>query len=63
MRSKAIFMALLALAFAAQGAPVSDATARFAAGSWALSDASLGVPHGISVSEARAYDVDGTNGF
>jgi len=63
MRSKAISMALLALAFAAQGAPVSDATARFAAGSWALSDASLGVPHGISVGETRAYDVDGTNGF
>lgn len=63
MRSKAIFMALLALTFVAQGAPVSDATARLAAGSWAVSDASLGVPHGKSVGEARAYSVDGTNGF
>ena len=63
MKSKAIFVALLALAFAAQGAPVSDATARLAAGSWAVSDASLGVPHGSSVGEARAYSVDGTNGF
>ena len=63
MKSKAIFMALLALTFGAQGAPVSDATARLAAGSWAVSDASLGVPHGSSVGEARAYSVDGTNGF
>ena len=63
MKSKAIFMALLALTFGAQGAPVSDATARLAAGSWAVSDASLGVPHGNSVGEARAYGVDGTNGF
>ena len=59
MRSKAIFMALLALTFVAQGAPVSDATARLAAGSWAVSDASLGVPHGKSVGEARAYSVAG----
>ena len=56
-------MALLALTFGAQGAPVSDATARLAAGSWAVSDASLGVPHGNSVGKARAYSVDGTNGF
>ena len=63
MKSKAIFMALLAFAFGAQAASVSDATARLAARSWARSDASFGLPHGTDVSKSSVYEVNGTNGF
>ena len=61
--NKTLWLALIALALNAYAAPVSVETARFAAGSWALSDAALGVPHGVSAGDAVAYDVDGTNGF
>ena len=61
--NKALLFSLIALALNVHAAPVSVETARFAAGSWALSDAALGVPHGTSVGDAVAYDVDGTNGF
>lgn len=60
---KALSLFFCTVAFAASAATVSVDTAKLAAGSWALSDASLGVPHGRTVSEATAYDVDGTPGF
>ena len=60
---KALSLFFCTVAFAAGAATVSVDTAKLAAGSWALSDASLGVPHGRTVSSATAYDVDGTIGF
>ena len=60
---KALSLFFCTVAFAASAATVSVDKAKFAAGSWALSDASLGVPHGPTVSGATAYDVDGTTGF
>ena len=60
---KALSLFFCTVAFAASAATVSIDTAKFAAGSWALSDASLGVPHGRTVSGATAYDVDGATGF
>ena len=60
---KALSLFFCTVAFAASAATVSVDTAKFAACSWALSDASLGVPHGRTVSGATAYDVDGTTGF
>ena len=60
---KALSLFFCTVAFAAGAATVSVETAKFAAGSWALSDASLGVPHGRTVSSATAYAVDGTTGF
>lgn len=60
---KALSLFFCTVAFAAGAATVSVDTAKHAAGSWALSNAALGVPHGRSVSSATAYDVDGTNGF
>ncbi len=61
--NKILLLSSLAFAVNAFAAPVSVDTARLAAGSWALSDAALGVPHGSSAGEAVAYGVDGTNGF
>ena len=61
--SKIHLLLLLTFAFAANAAQVDVSTARFAAGSWALSNASLGIPHGKTVSGVTSYDVDGTNGF
>lgn len=61
--SKIHLLLLLTFAFAANAAQVDESTARLAAGSWALSDASLGVPHGTTVSGATPYSVDGTNAF
>jgi len=60
---KALSLFFCTVAFAASAATVSVDKAKFAAGSWALSDASLGVPHGRTVSGATAYDVDGSTGF
>jgi len=60
---KALSLFFSTVAFAAGAATVSIDTAKLAAGSWALSDASLGVPHGRTVGGATAYDVDGTTGF
>ena len=60
---KALSLFFCTVAFVAGAATVSVDTAKLAAGSWALSDASLGVPHGRTVSGATAYDVDGTTGF
>ena len=61
--NKALLLSILAFAYCAGATPVSVDTARLAAGSWALSDASLGVPHGTTVGDATPYDVDGTVGF
>ena len=55
MRSKAIFMALLALAFAAQGALVSQETAEVAASGWASRGKTLGVPVGLQVEKSAAH--------
>ena len=60
---KALSLFFCSVAFAAGAATVSVDTAKLAAGSWALSDASLGVQHGDSVSGATSYNVDGTPGF
>ena len=60
---KALLLFFCAVAFVANAATVSVDTVKFAAGSWALSNASLGVPHGKAVSGATPYDVDGTVGF
>ena len=60
---KALSLFFCTVAFAAGAATVSIDTAKRAAGSWAISDASLGVPHGPTVSGATAYDVDGATGF
>ena len=60
---KALSLFFCTVAFAAGAATVSVDTAKLAAGSWALSDASLGVQHGDSVIEATTYNVDGTPGF
>ena len=60
---KALSLFFCTVAFAASAATVSVDKAKFAAGSWALSDASLGVPHGRTVSGTTAYDVDGSTGF
>ena len=61
--SKIHLLFLLTLALAANAAQVDESTARLAAGSWALSNASFGVPHGKTVSEVTSYDVDGSIGF
>lgn len=60
---KALSLFFCTVAFAAGAATVSVDTAKLAAGSWALSDASLGVQHGDSVIGATTYNVDGTPGF
>ena len=60
---KALSLFFCTVAFAAGAATVSVDTAKLAAGSWALSNASLGVPHGRTVSGATAYEVDGKPGF
>ena len=60
---KALPLFFCTVAFAAGAATVSVDTAKLAAGSWALSDAALGVQHGDSVIEAMTYNVDGTPGF
>ena len=61
--SKITSLVVLALAFSANAETVSLDTAKLAAGSWALSDAALGVSHGRTVGGATAYDVDGAPGF
>ena len=61
--SKIHLLFFLAFALGANAATVSVDTVKLAAGSWALSNASLGVPHGRTVSGATPYDVDGTVGF
>ena len=60
MRSKAIFMALLALAFGAQGASVSRETAELAACGWAQNGAALGARIGFSVESSAEHAT--TNG-
>ena len=60
---KALSLFFCTVAFAASAATVSVDKAKLAAGSWALSNASLGVPHGKTVSGATPYDVDGSVGF
>ena len=60
---KALSLFFCTVAFVAGAATVSVDTVKLAAGSWALSNASLGVPHGRTVSGATPYDVDGTVGF
>ena len=60
---KALSLFFCTVAFAAGAATVSIDTAKRAASSWALSNASLGVPHGRTVSGATAYAVNGTTGF
>lgn len=60
---KAIPLFFLSFAFGANAATVSVDTVKLAAGSWALSNASLGVPHGTTVSGATPYSVNGTNAF
>ena len=60
---KTTFLLAFAFALGAFADAVSPATARLAAGSWALSNASLGVPHGRKVSAVEPYEVAGTNGF
>lgn len=61
--NKVLLLSLAAFAICANAAPVSVDTAKFAAGSWARSDAALGVRHGDTVSGAETHDVDGTPGF
>ena len=61
--SKIHLLFFLAFALGANAATVSVDTVKLAAGSWALSNASLGVPHGTTVSGATPYSVDGTNAF
>ena len=60
MRSKAIFMALLALAFGAQGASVSRETAELAACGWARGSGALGARIGSSVESSAVHAT--TNG-
>lgn len=60
---KALSLFFCTVAFAAGAATVSVDKAKLAAGSWALSNASLGVPHGKAVSGAAPYNVDGSVGF
>ena len=61
MRSKAIFVALLALAFGAQAAHVSQEEAAVAAGAWAGTGEKLGVRLGADVESVREFSV--TNGY
>ena len=61
--SKIHLLFLLTFALGANAATVSVDTVKLAAGSWALSNASLGVPHGTTVSDATPYSVAGTNVF
>ena len=60
---KALSLVLCMVAFAAHAASVSIDTIKFAAGSWARSNAALGVRHGRAVSAVEPYEVGGTNGF
>ena len=60
---KALPLFFCTVAFVANAATVSVDTAKLAAGSWALSDAALGVAHGRTVSGATVYDVGGKPGF
>lgn len=55
MRSKAIFMALLALAFGAQAKPVLMSQAGTAAKAWAQRRAALGARIGTTVSDVREH--------
>lgn len=61
MRCRATFLALLALAFAAQGARVSQSDAVGAARVWAGSGEKLGVRLGAGVESVREFAV--TNGY
>ena len=60
MRSKAILVALLAFAFVAQAAPVSERQARLAARAWAASSGRFGARIGSSVERIREFAL--TNG-
>ena len=60
MRSKAILVALLAFAFTAQAAPVSERQARLAARAWAAASGRFGAPLGSSVEQVREFAL--TNG-
>ena len=60
MRSKAILVALLAFAFVAQAAPVSERQARLAARAWAAASGRFGAPLGSSVEQVREFAL--TNG-
>ena len=60
MKSKAIFVALLALAFTARAARVSQSEAAGAASVWAGAGKALGVRLGATVESVREYSV--TNG-
>ena len=60
MKSKAIFVALLALAFTARAARVSQSEAAGAASVWAGAGKALGVRLGATVKSVREYSV--TNG-
>lgn len=55
MKSKAIFLALLALAFAAQAKPVSKTEAGLAARAWAASSGKFGARLGSSVESVRKF--------
>ena len=61
MKSKAILVALLLLAFGAEAARVSQSEAADAARAWAKADRALGVRLGARVKETREYAV--TNGY
>ena len=60
MRSKAILVALLAFAFVAQAAPVSERQAQLAARAWAAVSERFGTRLGSSVEKGREFAV--TNG-
>ena len=55
MKSKAIFMALLALAFGAQAVPVDVEKAKLAARAWAYRGATLGARIGDTVEDAATH--------
>lgn len=57
MKSKAILMALLALAFEAWAVPVSQSQVEVAARAWACAGVSLGAQMGTEVFETHAIDV------
>ena len=60
MRSKAILVALLAFAFVAQAAPVSERQAKLAARAWAAASERFGTRLGSSVEKVREFSL--TNG-
>ena len=63
MRSKAIFMALLAFAFGAQAVPVSVDQAKSAARAWARSGTAMGLRLPEAVVDARTHSVAGDQSF